>query len=548
MTRITQDFINNVRYLHEEINVYENDFLNEESQYYDKEASYLVEDIFATISVSMVYEGYSTNGIISFLSNSSEKEILEKYSNFNENILNENTIPEEYIIEQLEIFDIAISEGLGSLLKGALGLATRIASKPARMKVAAKLMKGQNPERTRAALQRLAQREARKGNVGGWSASSSPIGGGAKMSSSDAAKLLTKAKGGQIIQRVKDIAGKAKEVLPKLAKGALLVGTGLGSGYIGAKLGGGGTGAGGSEGIAAARTSPGDKEKWNASAALGGKAAFKYGGGTAKMKKNPEMTAADVQKIGMANLRRLSSSGDVPPASSGGGSGSGGTGGGGRGSGSGGTGGGGGGSGSGGGSPSGSRVTPVKPTDGAERRNPTSAELAAAQKARRDALEAGKSREEAENAAVKAGIERGIKLMGGPDSSGQIDIKSVEADIQAEQERQRRRLEQNTNKSQTTTTKESYDSYDIILEYLISKGHAEDLNEANYIMLEMDSDSIANIIEEYNDFLLSEEISDWVDNLLNEGYDLSNYTWDEIVEYYVTESNYGTAKGRKKTC
>jgi len=93
-----------------------------------------------------------------------------------------------------------------------------------------------------------------------------------------------------------------------------------------------------------------------------------------------------------------------------------------------------------------------------------------------------------------------------------------------------------------------YDSYDIILEYLISKGHAEDLNEANYIMLEMDSDSIANIIEEYNDFLLSEEISDWVDNLLNEGYDLSNYTWDEIVEYYVTESNYGTAKGRKKTC
>jgi ribulose-5-phosphate 4-epimerase/fuculose-1-phosphate aldolase len=41
-------------YLYEEINIQQNDFLNEESQYYDEEATELVEDIIATISTSMV--------------------------------------------------------------------------------------------------------------------------------------------------------------------------------------------------------------------------------------------------------------------------------------------------------------------------------------------------------------------------------------------------------------------------------------------------------------------------------------------------------------
>ena len=49
MSRISQDFINSVGYLYEEINIQQNDFLNEDSQYYDAEASELVEDILATI-------------------------------------------------------------------------------------------------------------------------------------------------------------------------------------------------------------------------------------------------------------------------------------------------------------------------------------------------------------------------------------------------------------------------------------------------------------------------------------------------------------------
>ena len=81
-----------------------------------------------------------------------------------------------------------------------------------------------------------------------------------------------------------------------------------------------------------------------------------------------------------------------------------------------------------------------------------------------------------------------------------------------------------------------YEPYDIVLEYLMSKGHAEDLNEANYIMLEMDDSSITNILEEYQNYLLAEEISEWVDVLVEQGHDLSDYTWDEIVEYYMNET------------
>jgi hypothetical protein len=40
-------------------------------------------------------------------------------------------------------------------------------------------------------------------------------------------------------------------------------------------------------------------------------------------------------------------------------------------------------------------------------------------------------------------------------------------------------------------------------------------------------------------YLLAEEIEEWVNDLVEEGYDLSDYTWDEIIEYYMTETNRG---------
>ena len=40
-----------------------------------------------------------------------------------------------------------------------------------------------------------------------------------------------------------------------------------------------------------------------------------------------------------------------------------------------------------------------------------------------------------------------------------------------------------------------YDAYDLVLEYLLSQGHAETVAEAQYLMIEMDSEMIGEIVE-----------------------------------------------------
>jgi hypothetical protein len=45
--------------------------------------------------------------------------------------------------------------------------------------------------------------------------------------------------------------------------------------------------------------------------------------------------------------------------------------------------------------------------------------------------------------------------------------------------------------------KESYDAYDLVLEYLLSQGHAETIAEAHYVMMEMDAEMIGDIVESY---------------------------------------------------
>jgi hypothetical protein len=43
--------------------------------------------------------------------------------------------------------------------------------------------------------------------------------------------------------------------------------------------------------------------------------------------------------------------------------------------------------------------------------------------------------------------------------------------------------------------KESYDAYEVVLEYLFDNGHVDTLDEAHYVMMEMDSETIGNICE-----------------------------------------------------
>ena len=44
-----------------------------------------------------------------------------------------------------------------------------------------------------------------------------------------------------------------------------------------------------------------------------------------------------------------------------------------------------------------------------------------------------------------------------------------------------------------------YDAYDLVLEYLLSQGHTDTVEEANYVMMEMDAETIGSIIEERRD-------------------------------------------------
>jgi hypothetical protein len=51
--------------------------------------------------------------------------------------------------------------------------------------------------------------------------------------------------------------------------------------------------------------------------------------------------------------------------------------------------------------------------------------------------------------------------------------------------------------SKNPLKKESYNAYDLVLEYILSQGHAETIAEAHYVMMEMDAEMIGDIVESY---------------------------------------------------
>jgi hypothetical protein len=44
-----------------------------------------------------------------------------------------------------------------------------------------------------------------------------------------------------------------------------------------------------------------------------------------------------------------------------------------------------------------------------------------------------------------------------------------------------------------------YDAYDVVLEYLLSEGHVETVEEAHYVMMEMDAEMVQDIVEAAKD-------------------------------------------------
>jgi hypothetical protein len=378
MSRISQDFINSVGYLYEEINIHQNDFLNEESEYYDEEASELVEDIIATISTSMVYEGYSAEGIIGFLADSSEESIIEKYLSFDENILTESTVSEDYIVEQIDI----LNEAIGSALK-LLGRGVMAAAKPA-----ARLIK---------------------------TATKRAIGPGGR-------KAVAKA-----VTKVKDIAKGAKAALPRVAKGALLAGTGVLTGYAGAKLGG----AGGDGKVGPKIVGP----KIVGPKIVGPKSSSPSGGG------------GSTPSGGGGGGSSTPSSGSPKP------------------------------------SPSKSKA-PTGETDMQKwaRLHPKLAAKVKPGQSGYDEISATRTKPGPNEKQDQT------PTQGSPDAK--IDTKAVDAAIKAQQERDKKRAQ-----AQAVNSSYEYDAYDLVLEYLLSEGHVDTVEEAHYVMLVMDAEMIGDIVE-----------------------------------------------------
>lgn len=75
------------------------------------------------------------------------------------------------------------------------------------------------------------------------------------------------------------------------------------------------------------------------------------------------------------------------------------------------------------------------------------------------------------------------------------DIEDIRAMTTASQLRQKGAVEKPT---KPVTVKASYeydDAYDLVLEYLLSQGHVDTVDEAHYVMLEMNAETIGTIVE-----------------------------------------------------
>jgi hypothetical protein len=468
MSKISQDFINDLGSLYENIHIKDQDFLNEESEYYEEETAELAEDIVLSLALTMFSEGYSAETFIKFLANSTEEDILEKYLTTDVTFISEETIHNEFVEEQLELLEVAgliklLGRGVKSAASGikAGAKATKSAVKKGVTKAATTGVEGRigkqfaksaDPSRTAAAIEKVAKNKATKAGI------TVPQGA---LTPKQSTELLKQVRTARAIQGVKSG-----------AKMALAGGLGVLGGYLGAKMGSGdkgGTQGGGRPGTSS-------QSQGTPSGGSGG------GGGT--VMRDPVRPSTSVGGTSTTSSKKPSA-----PA-------------------------------------------PKKPEEGPKgetpmqkwaRLHPT---LAAKVKPGQSGYEEISAKRDKPGPNEK---QDQTPTTGKPEAK--IDTKAVETDLKKEQERLKKKTAETA-----STTKEAYD---IVLEYLIGTEQVETLTEAHYVMMEMDAETIGSIVEDYEYCLLVNEVSQWVDGLVEEGYDLSEYTWDDIIEYYVTEANRG---------
>lgn len=431
MTKIN---LEDISFICEHISNQDQFALDSESEYYNQELAEAVQDIITTISVSMISEGCSASGVIDFLANAPEQDILEYYLNCN---FSEGIVSEEYIQEQIEILSEGVPLGLiGKAVMGGLKNAGRVAN---------------------IALRRTAGPGVRKAVAGA-------------------------------VTKVKDIAKGVKAALPTVAKGAAVLGLGAAGGAIGAKMAGAGSGSqntktapttpsGGAVKDLAAYRAGGGGAKSKASGMgtadvekLGRSNLFKAGGGEAKLKSG--LTRQQVMDLGSKNVaakaKATTKTTPAPAPTS---------------------------------TPSQSstpaptsRKPPTqkppapkppatKPTGGQSTMSQQAAEL-------RDMQRASQLRQQGQDVtgANLTSVRKDIEKFNKPEELNKQAPAGTA--LAAEQERRKKAAAQTTQ-----TAKESYDAYDLVLEYLFETGQVDTINEAHYIMMELDVETIGSIVE-----------------------------------------------------
>lgn len=441
MSNLSTQVFGDMNYLYEHIANKDAQQLNENSDHYDEEFAELVEDVISTISLSMVYEGYSANAIISFLADSPNEDIIEKYLNFDENVIVESVVSEDYIVEQLD----QLNEFVGAALR-ILGAGLKAAKY-------AKGVKGIAP------VTRLAS-----GLKGAGTAAERVAKQGFKQSSVIRSGLT---KG---VEKVKDIAKGAKAAVTsptakKVGLGALALGAATGAGYLGGKM----SGSGANQSLSA-KPKPSATQKPPAAPKLPPPSNNSGGGG-------PSKSSASVKSSTPPKPKKS----DIGPA----------------------------------GETAMQKWARLHPTEASK-------------------VKPGQSGyDEISRTRVKPGPneKQNQTPTTGPEASDALKSQAG-ADVAAFQAKQKEKQKEVA----AATQKESYNTYDILLEYLFDNGDANTVAEAEYIMTRLDESFIQSLVETHHANLLAEEVTAWVNQLVEEGYDLSEYTWDDMVDYYFTEA------------
>lgn len=421
-------------------------------------------EIFESIAYVLISQGHTAVDVLEYFSNVDDEVIIEDLIALSEGtFIVEEVVSEEYIEEQMQQLD----EFLGAALR--IGGAALKAAKFAPKGAGALSRVGSGLKAAGTATSRVAQQGTKASAV-----VRPALGRAAQAVKSAGANVASKV--GGAVSKVKDVAKGALNKLPggsggKLASAAKTAGKwALGGAAFegGMRAVQGLAGGGGGDKTSSAKPKPTvDKAKFTASKALGGKTAFQAGGGAAAMKKNPKLTAADVQKSGTAALR-ASAGGDLgkgaklfkakqeimagkpaapkaaapapkpapapSPAPSGGGGGGGGR----------------------------SSTPTAKPAPSGPKQT------------------GDKAKDMATWAAANPELAKKV-----PPSK-----PSISKDVEELQQMQKRSKER-----QGATKTESYDVFDLVLEYLLETEQAETISEAQYIMTQMDEESINDIVE-----------------------------------------------------